>query len=144
MSRNPHESGTEPVTVQHESGTEPVTVHTTYQPPADLRDHVITRDRTCILPICSQPAHRCQLDHTIRYPDGPTAATNLGPPCGPHHDLKTRLHWKLEQPEPGRFVWTTPAGKTYPREPEAIGPITDDDETANPTEPAPGDDTDPP
>jgi hypothetical protein len=56
---------------------------TTYQPPADLRDHVITRDRTCILPACSQPAHRCQLDHTIRYPDGPTAATNLGPPCGP-------------------------------------------------------------
>ena len=103
----------------------------TYQPPADLRDHVITRDRSCILPVCSQPAHRCQLDHTVRYPDGPTAATNLGPPCGPHHDLKTRLHWKLDQPEPGRFIWTTPAGKTYPREPQAIGPITDDDGTAS-------------
>jgi Domain of unknown function (DUF222) len=131
---------------------------TTYQPPADLRDHVITRDRTCILPVCSQPAHRCQLDHTVRYPDGPTAVTNLGPPCGPHHDLKTRLHWKLDQPEPGRFVWTTPAGKTYPREPQAIGPIIGDSDPADPTEPPPaqsshltdpteaarGDDTGPP
>jgi hypothetical protein len=98
---------------------------TTYQPPADLRDHVITRDRTCILPTCSQPAHRCQLDHTTRYPDGPTAATNLGPPCGPHHDLKTRLGWQLHQPHPGYFVWTTPTGKTYQREPEPIGPITE-------------------
>jgi hypothetical protein len=97
----------------------------TYQPPADLRDHVIARDRTCILPVCGQPAHRCQLDHTTPYPHGPTTATNLGPPCGPHHDLKTRLHWRLQQPQPGRFIWTTPAGKTYVREPEAIGPIVD-------------------
>jgi Domain of unknown function (DUF222) len=106
---------------------------TTYQPPADLRDHVITRDRTCILPVCGQPAHRCQLDHTDRYPDGPTAATNLGPPCGPHHDLKTRLRWKLQQPQPGRFVWTTPAGKTYIREPDPIGPIVETEPSA--TEP---------
>jgi hypothetical protein len=106
---------------------------TTYQPPADLRDHVITRDRTCILPVCGQPAHRCQLDHTTGYPDGPTTAGNLGPPCGPHHDLKTRLHWRLQQPEPGRFVWTTPAGKTYTRDPEPIGPILDDDDPAHPT-----------
>jgi Domain of unknown function (DUF222) len=113
---------------------------TTYQPPADLRDHVITRDRTCILPVCSQPAHRCQLDHTVRYPDGPTAVTNLGPPCGPHHDLKTRLHWKLDQPEPGRFVWTTPAGKTYLREPEAIGPIIQPEPD---TDGPPADDPDP-
>jgi Domain of unknown function (DUF222) len=113
---------------------------TTYQPPADLRDHVITRDRTCILPVCSQPAHRCQLDHTVRYPDGPTAVTNLGPPCGPHHDLKTRLHWRLDQPQPGRFVWTTPAGKTYLREPEAIGPIIQPEPD---TDGPPADDPDP-
>lgn len=114
---------------------------TTYHPPADLRDHVITRDRTCVLPICSQPAHRCQLDHTTRYPDGPTAASNLGPPCAPHHDLKTRLHWTLDQPQPGRFVWTTPAGKTYEREPEAIGPITQPG--PDPTRPPTDDTADP-
>jgi hypothetical protein len=36
---------------------------------------VITRDRTCILPVCSQPAHRCQLDHTILKRHGFDAAS---------------------------------------------------------------------
>jgi hypothetical protein len=115
---------------------------TTYQPPADLRDHVITRDGTCIFPVCAQPAHRCQLDHTTGYPDGPAAAANLGPPCAPHHDLKTRLLWRLDQPEPGRFVWTTPAGKSYIREPAAVGPITTDNNPRQPPEP-PNEDHDP-
>lgn len=96
---------------------------TTYEPPQDLRDFVIARDRTCVFPGCLQPAHRCQIDHTIRHPDGPTAADNLGALDGTCHDQKTLCRWRLEQPEPGRFIWTSPAGKTYVREPEAIGPI---------------------
>lgn len=95
----------------------------TYEPPADLRDFVIARDRTCVFPGCQQPAHRTQLDHTVRYPDGPTAAHNLGSSCGPHHDLKTRRGWCMQQADPGRFIWTTPAGKVYERDGHAIGPI---------------------
>jgi len=38
---------------------------TRYQPPADLAEHVITRDRTCRWPGCHRPAAGCHLDHTI-------------------------------------------------------------------------------
>ncbi|HEX5533870.1 MAG TPA: hypothetical protein VFX33_09040 [Actinomycetales bacterium] len=53
--------------------TEPVTSGvldygtTRYRPPAHLRDHVITRDATCIGPACHHPAAGSQLDHTINY-----------------------------------------------------------------------------
>jgi hypothetical protein len=40
---------------------------TRYRPPAHLRDHVITRDATCIGPACHHPAAGTQLDHTINY-----------------------------------------------------------------------------
>jgi hypothetical protein len=76
-----------------------------------------------MFPTCSMPAHRGQIDHTISYPDGPTAQTNLGPPCDPHHDLKTRWGWRVEQPEEGRFIWTSPVGRQYEQEPQQIGPI---------------------
>lgn len=96
---------------------------TRYTPPQDLRDVIIARDQTCVFPTCSQPAHRCQIDHTIPYPDGPTGQTNTGPPCGIHHDLKTHRGWLLEQPEEGLFIWTSPVGKRYENEPAQIGPI---------------------
>jgi hypothetical protein len=96
---------------------------TRYSPPQDLRDVIIGRDRECVFPTCTMPAHRCQVDHTIPHPDGPTAQTNLGPPCEPHHDLKTRWGWQLDQPEEGRFIWTSPIGKRYANEPAQIGPI---------------------
>jgi hypothetical protein len=112
---------------------------TRYTPPQDLRDVVIARDRECVFPTCTMPAHRCQVDHTIPHPDGPTAATNLGPPCEPHHDLKTRWGWQLDQPEEGRFVWTSPVGKQYVQEPQQIGPIITGcvtvDDTGPPDEP---------
>ncbi len=97
---------------------------TRYTPPPDLRDLIIARDRECVFPTCSQPAHRGQIDHTIAYPNGPTSQTNLGPPCDPHHDLKTRWRWRLHQPDEGRFIWTSPTGKHYEQEPAQIGPIT--------------------
>jgi hypothetical protein len=96
---------------------------TRYTPPQDLRDVIIARDQTCVFPTCSQPAHRCQIDHTIPYPDGPTSQTNTGPPCGIHHDLKTHRGWLLEQPEEGLFIWTSPVGKRYENEPPQVGPI---------------------
>jgi Domain of unknown function (DUF222) len=111
---------------------------TRYSPPQDLRDVIIARDRECVFPTCTMPAHRCQVDHTVPHPDGPTARTNLGPPCEPHHDLKTRWGWQLDQPEEGRFVWTSPVGKQYVQEPQQIGPITGGvavDDTEPPDEP---------
>ena len=36
--------------------------------------------------------------------------------------LKTEGGWRLEQPEPGVFVWTSPLGRTYRISPEPILP----------------------
>lgn len=98
---------------------------TRYAPPADLALHVQTRDRTCRGPGCGQPAHRTDLDHTIEHPVGPTAAYNLGPLCRHHHLTKHRREWRLTQPRPGVFEWTSPAGRSYPIAPEQVGPLRD-------------------
>jgi hypothetical protein len=90
-----------------------------YQVPARLRDFVNLRDLTCRFPTCRQPAWRCDADHTKPYDQGgPTCSCNLGPLCRYHHALKQHPQWRLDQPVPGVFVWTTPVGRTYLVEPD--------------------------
>ncbi|MGH8776142.1 MAG: DUF222 domain-containing protein [Jiangellaceae bacterium] len=96
---------------------------TRYEPPSDLVDHVVVRDRTCRWPGCDRPAYRCELDHTLPYPLGPTAAGNLGPLCKAHHIAKHHSRWRVRQPAPGRFEWITPTGHVHTVEPEPIGPV---------------------
>jgi Domain of unknown function (DUF222) len=91
----------------------------TYRPPAALRDFVQARDKTCVFPGCSMPAHRADIDHTIAFPTGPTDAGNLGVMCRAHHRLKQDPRWSVSQPTPGTFVWTSPSKRTYVREPVA-------------------------
>lgn len=43
-----------------------------YTPSAKLSDFVRCRDMTCRFPGCDVEAYRCDLDHTIAYPVGPT------------------------------------------------------------------------
>lgn len=75
--------------------------------------HVQVRDRSCIGPGCTRPARRSDLDHTIDHGHGgPTVPANIGPACRRHHTDKDR-GWRLTQPEPGRFCWTSPLGNTY-------------------------------
>jgi uncharacterized protein DUF222 len=90
-----------------------------YRPPAALRDFVQARDKTCVFPGCSVPAHRADLDHTTAFPTGPTTADNLGVMCRTHHRLKQDPRWTVAQPTPGTFVWTSPSARTYTREPVA-------------------------
>ena len=61
----------------------------------------------------------CDLDHTRRFPQGPTADHKLGPPCGHHHKLKHEATpgWALAQPVSGTFTWTSPTGRHYERRP---------------------------
>jgi hypothetical protein len=84
-----------------------------YAPPAALADYVIARDQRCRFPGCRQPARRCDLDHTIPYPKGPTSAGNLAALCRHHHRLKHLAGWQVEQPEPGVLLWTSPTGHRY-------------------------------
>ena len=90
-----------------------------YAPPAALAAHVIARDQTCRFPGCRQPARRCDLDHTVPYPRGETSAGNLAALCRHHHRLKHLTHWRVEQPEPGVLVWTSPTGHRYSTQPPA-------------------------
>ncbi len=72
------------------------------------------RDRTCRFPGCNRPAAACELDHTLRYPDGPTCSCNLGDLCAHHHHLKHLAPgWTLTNHGNGHLTWTTPTRHTH-------------------------------
>jgi Domain of unknown function (DUF222)/HNH endonuclease len=86
----------------------------TYEPPQELQDYLIARDRTCRFPGCRQPAHLADLDHAIPWDKGgSTSAENLGALCRRHHNLKTHKGWRVQSNPDGSCTWTNPAGQTY-------------------------------
>ena len=86
----------------------------TYEPPQDLQDFLIARDRTCRFPGCRQPAHLADLDHAIPWEEGGrTSADNLGALCRRHHNLKTHGGWKVINQANGACTWISPTGQEY-------------------------------
>lgn len=81
---------------------------TAYQPSARTARAVRSRDGTCRFPGCATPARRCQLDHVVRFPDGPTIAANLQSLCATHHGFKHHAGWTVEMDEVGVCIWTAP------------------------------------
>ncbi|WP_041301771.1 HNH endonuclease signature motif containing protein [Mycolicibacterium rhodesiae] len=98
------------VPIRHPGNTAP---EPRYIPSAVLATFIRCRDMTCRFPGCDEPAQRCDLDHTIAYPAGPTQASNLKCLCRQHHLLKTFWGWRDEQHPDGTVVWTCPQGQTY-------------------------------
>src|SRR5882757_10710880 len=89
-----------------------------YRPSPALADLIRARDRTCRFPGCAQPAGRTDIDHTTRYPDGPTEETNLSCLCRRHHRIKTAgenqpTGWTVTQHNHGELQWTSPTCRTY-------------------------------
>jgi hypothetical protein len=88
-----------------------------YRPSKKLADFVRCRDMTCRFPGCRVPATHCDVDHTIPWPYGPTAASNLRCLCRRHHLLKTfwggQSGWRDEQLDDGTIVWTAPDGRAH-------------------------------
>jgi hypothetical protein len=88
-----------------------------YTPSRALADFVRSRDLTCRFPHCNVPADRCDTDHTIPYPHGPTCASNLKCLCRFHHLLKTFWSgphgWRDRQQPDGTVIWTSPSGQSY-------------------------------
>ena len=85
-----------------------------YRPPESLQHLIRVRQRTCAFPGCQRAARRCDLDHTIPYHrGGRTCECNLAPLCREHHQAKQTSGWRLDQPEPGIMIWTTPSGRRY-------------------------------
>lgn len=86
-----------------------------------LGEHIRIRDKHCVLPGCPRPAEDCQVDHTNDHAHGGhTTPPNLGVLCQHHNLMKSETDWQLRQPEPGRFVWTSPTGATYEVLPEPL------------------------
>jgi hypothetical protein len=92
---------------------------TGYRVPGTMRRWLCARDLTCRNPICRRRGIQCDMDHTLAFDKGGRTCTcNLGPLCRVHHKLKQGYGWHLEQePGTGTFIWTTPAGLTYRKEP---------------------------
>jgi hypothetical protein len=90
---------------------------TRYRPTRRLRHLTRARNNTCPAPGCGASSAHSDMDHTDPWPGGPTCECNFGLPCRHHHRAKQAPGWKLEQPEPGVFRWTTPSGRIYETRP---------------------------
>ena len=84
-----------------------------YRPSAELAEFVRMRDLYCRAPGCDVPADRCDIDHTIPYPIGPTHASNLKCLCRTNHLMKTFGGWHDIQLPDGTVIWTSPSGRKY-------------------------------
>lgn len=106
-----------PPTGRHETTSAQAAAH---DPPAALAREIRARDGTCRFPACRRAAYACDLDHTVRHPEGPTLRGNLAALCRRHHRRKHTGGWTVHQhPDTdGLLVWTSPTGHiytTYPR-----------------------------
>jgi hypothetical protein len=88
-----------------------------YRPSTALAEFVRWRDLTCRWPGCDEPAARCQIDHTVPYPLGPTHPSNNKLYCPHHHLLKTFYvgegGWSERQLPDGTLILTAPTGHVY-------------------------------
>jgi hypothetical protein len=86
-----------------------------YRPSAKLDRAVRARDMTCRFPGCRRNAtgiaNGTDLDHTIPWPTGATAASNLAVLCRHHHRLKHSPGWSVTNDSDGRMTWVTPGGR---------------------------------
>ena len=88
-----------------------------YEIPADIRRAALLRHRFDVFPYGTRPSGGLDLDHTEPYrwdgPPGQTRVDNLGPLTRRAHRAKTHGGWRLTQPSPGRYCWTSPLGRRY-------------------------------
>ena len=92
-----------------------------YRPSKETAQFVRWRDLTCRWPGCDAPVERCDIDHTVPWPFGPTHPSNNKPYCRTHHLIKTFYNgpggWTDQQFPDGTVILTAPTGHTYTTEP---------------------------
>jgi Domain of unknown function (DUF222) len=106
-----------PVPDADDLGTEPG-----YHPSRKLTDFVRCRDFTCRWPGCNVPIGRCDIEHTVPWPYGPTHPSNTKLYCRIHHLIKT-FHcgpqgWRDRQHPDGTITITAPNGRVYTTAPD--------------------------
>ncbi len=91
-----------------------------YETPTEIRETVLLRNPCCPFPWCSNLSRRKDMDHLIPYlppedggPPAQTGAHLLGSPCRRHHRYRTHGGWTYTMPEPGIYLWRSPAGRRY-------------------------------
>ena len=108
---------------------------TSYRPPAQLREYVLTRDGVCAMPGCLRAARRCELDHVRDWQHGgPTDPDNLQPLCARHHHAKHDAGWQPQRLNDGSTEWTSPRGRIY-RKPAHVLPTDTTPVAADPDPP---------
>ena len=91
-----------------------------YEPTVAITDHVRAVHPRCTSYDCARLASRCDLDHDVSWPRGPTSVTNLCPRCRRHHELKTRGLVKTRLHPDGSVTTTTLLGTTVTTRPEPV------------------------
>ena len=84
-----------------------------YRPTTAMSDLVAALDSMCRGPGCTVPAFRCDNDHQIAWPHGPTSIANLNAKHRRHHNHKTRGTWRSTMNTDGTVTWHTIAERTY-------------------------------
>ena len=85
----------------------------TYRPGAAVLRRVRARDVTCRWPGCTVRAARCDVDHTVPFPEGSTRECNLACLCRLHHRTKHRAGWTVTQLPDGRLRLISPTGGVH-------------------------------
>lgn len=87
-----------------------------YRPSESLAQLIRARDRRCRHYGCAQT--RTDIDHTVRFPDGPTTKENLACLCRRHHRMKHAENGWIVSGKPDAVLeWTSPTGRKYESRP---------------------------
>jgi hypothetical protein len=93
--------------------------------PVRHRELVAVRDQTCVFPWCTRSARSCDVDHTIPSARaGPTCPCNEAALCRQHHRVKTFGGWTYTTLHPGTYLWRSPHGYQYLRDPTGTQDLT--------------------
>uniref|UniRef100_UPI0033653F96 HNH endonuclease signature motif containing protein n=1 Tax=Intrasporangium sp. TaxID=1925024 RepID=UPI0033653F96 len=110
-----------------------------YRPTPAMIEQVRALDGHCRGPGCQVPAHRCDLDHHLPHPDGPTSTGNLGPLHRGHHNLKTARSWTCVPTDDHAITralhWRTLAARDYLTHPKNYREALDDPPPPPPASP---------
>ena len=90
-----------------------------YRPTAAMVEHVRAVDGVCRGPGCQTPADRCDIDHLVPWPAGPTSVANAQSLSRGCHNPKTARLWRAVRAPDDGIRWTTLAGReyvTYPKD----------------------------
>lgn len=81
-----------------------------YQPTKSIWSWVVAEHATCFRSGCDTPATEAELDHRVRWPEGPTSTENLWPGCTGDHKAKHAPGFAIEQAAGGSYALHTPTG----------------------------------